>query len=316
MMTRVPAGIGAPVPAGSFERLCPGPHAVSQGVPPFNDRAAPPVSEPGLPKASPPLAPVVLRLGRRRQIRGHGVGDLVVHFGTVGLEINGSDERVVRQVGVEQGAVVVVGAPTWWCLRPVRGRCLQHDRCRLRAGVRSCCAGCRVHAAEGDADHYQRRKRPRHHRIRSVHDRFSLHGLTLLLGRGPNGSGRGPEDGSGRGRMPTGLPEDRVEGPVEIAQPRLGPVQRGDRERRRRSQNGERGQAGGALADPGREEAAEPPVAVGARARWHQPPARRRARHDAVGHAAVGGHAHRATGAYAGVHELAARRRSRGRWPP
>ena len=110
MMTRVPAGIGAPVPAGSFEMLCPGPQAVSHGVPPFNDRAGPARVEPGLPEAGPPLAAVVLGLGRSGQIRRHGVGDLVVYLGAVGLEVDGGDERVVREVRVEQGAVVVVGA--------------------------------------------------------------------------------------------------------------------------------------------------------------------------------------------------------------
>ena len=80
MMTRVPAGIGAPVPTGSFEMSCPGPQAVSQGVPPFNDPAGSACVEPGLPEACPPLAPVVLSLSRSRQIRRHGVGDLVVHL--------------------------------------------------------------------------------------------------------------------------------------------------------------------------------------------------------------------------------------------
>ena len=49
--------MGAPVPAGSFEMSCPGPQAVSHGVPPFNDRPAPPVSSPDSPKQVHPLPP-------------------------------------------------------------------------------------------------------------------------------------------------------------------------------------------------------------------------------------------------------------------
>ena len=286
--------------------LCPGPHAVSQGVPPFNDRAAPPVSKPGLPKAGPPLAPVVLCLGRRRQIRGHGVGDLVVHFGTVGLEVNRSDERVVRQVGVEQGAVVVVGASTWWCLRPVRGRCLQDDCGRLRAGLRICCAGSRIHAHEGDADHYQRRKRPRHHRNHESPRSLLAHSPRLPPGQATTAvHGAGPEDAPGPGpHADRGYP--RIESRARsrslshardpssrVTVSGAGAVRTGSEVRRVvRSRT---------LAEKRRP---SPPVAVGAE---HDGTSRRSAarRHDAVGHVAVGRHAHRATGAHAGVHELA-----------
>ena len=82
---------------------------------------------------------------------------------TVGLEVDGSDERVVRQVGVEQGAVVVVGAPAGGRLRRVRARCIQDDGAQLRAGMRIRCASHRIDAHQGDSHHRQRRQSPRYY---------------------------------------------------------------------------------------------------------------------------------------------------------
>ena len=138
--------------------------------------------EPGLPEACPPLAPVVLGLSRSCQIRGYGVGDLVMHLEAVGLEVDGSDERVVRQVRVEQGAVVVVRAPAGGRLRLVRARCIQDDGAQLRAGMRIRCASHRIDAHQGDGDHRQRRECPRYHGEPQSPRSLVSHGLRLAHG--------------------------------------------------------------------------------------------------------------------------------------
>ena len=84
----------------------------------------------GLAEARPALAGLVegLHLGRHR--RGHEEGDLVVDLACgrsrAGRELAGDDERVLGHVGVDEGAVVVVGA-SGGGVRRVRRRAAHRD---------------------------------------------------------------------------------------------------------------------------------------------------------------------------------------------
>ncbi len=61
----------------------------------------------------------------------------MVHLGTIGDEVASDNHRVLRDVRVEQGAVVVVGSAIQ-CLGLVGGRCLERYLRGARKGVTRC----------------------------------------------------------------------------------------------------------------------------------------------------------------------------------